>query len=52
MALKPKDAPNLGQFDWSDPFRLADQLSEDERMLADAAAQFAQSRLAPAVCAA
>ncbi|MAU97045.1 MAG: acyl-CoA dehydrogenase [Fulvimarina sp.] len=49
MALKPKDAPNLGQFDWSDPFRLADQLSEDERMLADAAAQFAQSRLAPAV---
>ena len=49
MALKPKDAPNLGQFDWSDPFRLAEQLSEDERMLADAAAQFAQSRLAPAV---
>ena len=49
MALKPKDAPDLGRFDWSDPFRLADQLSEDERMLAEAAANFAESRLAPGV---
>ncbi|MBO0906196.1 acyl-CoA dehydrogenase [Jiella sonneratiae] len=49
MALKPKDAPDLGRFDWADPFRLADQLSEEERMLAEAAASFAKSRLAPAV---
>ncbi|TFF21865.1 acyl-CoA dehydrogenase [Jiella endophytica] len=49
MALKPKDAPDLGRFDWSDPFRLAAQLTEDERMLAEAAASFARSRLAPAV---
>ena len=28
MALKPKDAPELGQFDWEDPFRLNDQLTE------------------------
>ena len=35
--LKAKDAPDLGRFDWQDPFRLADQLTEEERMLADAA---------------
>jgi len=28
-ALKPKDAPDLNRFDWDDPFRLNDQLSED-----------------------
>ncbi|MBP0617695.1 acyl-CoA dehydrogenase [Jiella mangrovi] len=49
MALKPKDAPDLGRFDWADPFRLSAQLSEDERMLAEAAADFAEARLAPAV---
>ena len=35
--LKPKDAPDLGRFDWTDPFRLADQLTEEERMLSEAA---------------
>ena len=44
-ALKAKDAPDLGRFDWADPFRLADQLTEDERMLADAARAFAQEKL-------
>ena len=29
--LQPKDAPDLGAFDWSDPFLLNDQLEEDER---------------------
>jgi glutaryl-CoA dehydrogenase len=29
--LKAKDAPDLGRFDWEDPFRLNDQLTEDER---------------------
>jgi glutaryl-CoA dehydrogenase len=47
--LKPKDAPDLSRFDWEDPFRLEDQLSEDERMLRDAARQFAQERLQPRV---
>ena len=37
--------PSLAQFDWQDPFRLTDQLSEDERMLADGAHSFAQDRL-------
>ena len=48
-ALKPKDAPDLGRFDWEDPLRLADQLSEDERMMADSARSFAQEKLQPRV---
>ncbi len=43
--LKAKDAPDLGRFDWADPFRLAEQLTEEERMLADAAKTFAQEKL-------
>ena len=31
MALKPKDAPDLGRFDWEDAFRLDAQLTEEER---------------------
>ena len=44
--------PDLGPFDWADALRLEDQLSEDERMLRDAAAEFAQSVLQPKVTAA
>jgi glutaryl-CoA dehydrogenase len=50
--LKAKDAPDLARFDWEDPFRLNDQLSEDERMLRDAARAFAQEKLQPKVIAA
>jgi glutaryl-CoA dehydrogenase len=48
-ALKAKDAPDLGRFEWEDPFRLNDQLSEDERMLRDAARAYAQDKLQPRV---
>jgi len=41
--------PDLGPFDWADPLRLEDQLTEDERMLRDAANAFAQSTLQPKV---
>jgi glutaryl-CoA dehydrogenase len=44
--------PDLGPFDWADPLRLEDQLTEDERMLRDAARQFAQEVLQPRVTAA
>ena len=47
--LKPKDAPDLGSFDWSDPFRLAAQLTEDERMIQASAAAYASEKLAPRV---
>ena len=34
---------------WNDPFLLEDQLSEDERMIRDAAAAFAADKLAPRI---
>jgi glutaryl-CoA dehydrogenase len=36
-------------FDWADPFLLDDQLSDDERMIRDAARAYAQDRLQPRV---
>jgi glutaryl-CoA dehydrogenase len=48
-ALREKDAPDLGRFDWVDPFRLVDQLSEDERMVAESAAAYANEKLVPRV---
>lgn len=50
--LKAKDAPDLGRFDWEDPFRLDDQLTEEERMLRDGARAYAQEKLQPRVIAA
>ncbi|TKA95118.1 acyl-CoA dehydrogenase [Cereibacter changlensis] len=50
--LKAKDAPDLGRFDWEDPFRLEDQLSEEERMLRDGARAYATEKLQPRVTAA
>ena len=43
------DAAALSAMDWADPFRLEDQLCEDERMLRDAAHDFAQGTLQPRV---
>ncbi|MBE0452141.1 MAG: acyl-CoA dehydrogenase [Roseovarius sp.] len=50
--LRAKDAPDLNAFDWADPFRLNDQLSEEERMITDSARTFAQDVLQPRVIAA
>ncbi|MBZ5758961.1 MULTISPECIES: acyl-CoA dehydrogenase [Rhizobium] len=36
-------------FDWADPFRLQDQLTDDERMVHDTARAYAQDKLAPRV---
>lgn len=47
--LKAKDAPDLGGFDWADPLRLDDQLSEDERMITASARAYAQEKLQPRV---
>ena len=41
--------PDLAPFDWADPLRLEDQLSEQERMLRDAARAFAAAELEPIV---
>jgi glutaryl-CoA dehydrogenase len=37
------------RFDWSDPFLLDEQLSQEERMVRDAAAAYAQEKLQPRV---
>ena len=47
--LKAKDSPSLSTFDWEDPFRLDDQLSDDERMIRDATRAYAQEKLQPRV---
>ena len=49
MTLRAKDAPDLSTFSWDDALRLESQLTEDERMLRDAARQFAQDVLQPRV---
>jgi glutaryl-CoA dehydrogenase len=47
--LKAKDAPDLGPFDWEDAFRLDDQLTEEERLVRDAARAYAQDKLQPRI---
>lgn len=37
------------QFNWNDPFRLADQLSEEEKLLVDAARNYCQDQLMPRI---
>ena len=49
MTLKAKDRPNLSSFNWEDPLLLNGQLTEEERMLRDAAHGFAQAELQPRV---
>ncbi|MFO7919508.1 MAG: acyl-CoA dehydrogenase family protein [Nioella sp.] len=49
MTLKAKDRPNLSGFKWDDALLLEGQLTEEERMLRDAAHGFAQSELQPRV---
>jgi len=36
-------------FDWADPFVIEDQLTEEERMIRDAARDYAQDKLAPRI---
>ncbi len=41
--------PELASFQWDDAFRLDDQLTEEERMIRDAARAYAEDKLAPRV---
>ncbi len=47
--LKSKDNPSLSSFDWQDPLMLDTQLTEEERMIRDAARAYAQDKLQPRV---
>ncbi len=42
-------ADKMAPFSWADPFLLDDQLTDEERMIRDAAAAFAAEKLAPRV---
>ncbi len=47
--LSPQSKPDLGSFNWEDPFLLETQLHEDERMIRDAALAYCSEKLAPRV---
>jgi len=47
--LSPQSAPSLSSFNWEDPFLFDDQLSDEERMMRDAAQAYAQEKLQPRV---
>jgi glutaryl-CoA dehydrogenase len=53
MSSQPELAARLSDhassFDWADPFRLDDQLDEDERLIRETAHGFAQDRLMPGI---
>ncbi|MEX0404624.1 acyl-CoA dehydrogenase [Aquibium sp. LZ166] len=49
MNIQSPAKTTAASFVWNDPFLLEDQLSEDERMIRDAAAAFAADKLAPRV---
>ena len=51
IAAKPAKVPSNqhAPFQWDDPFLLDDQLSEDERMVRDAARAYCQEKLLPRV---
>jgi len=46
---KTGHGPSLAPFDWADPMHLADQLTEEERMVAESARAYAQDKLLPRV---
>ena len=48
----PLAAAETAPFDWADPLRLEDQLSEEERMIRDSARAYAREKLAPRAVAA
>jgi len=45
----PNPATSWASFNWEDPFRLEQQLTDDERLVMDTARQYAQDQLAPRV---
>ena len=47
--MPPTARPAKASFKWDDPLLLDAQLSEDERMVRDAARAYAQDKLAPRV---
>jgi len=49
MSALPSDRRQQQSFDWADPFLIEEELSEEERMIRDAARDYAQGSLLPRV---
>jgi glutaryl-CoA dehydrogenase len=47
--LAPQSRPELSSFNWEDPFLLENQLTEDERMVRDAAKAYCDEKLMPRI---
>lgn len=47
--ISKKDAPAQAAFQWDDPFLLSEQLTEDERLVTEAARAFAAEKLQPRI---
>ncbi len=47
--LSAHSKPDLGPFNWADPFLLNDQLRVDERMIQNSDRAYAQDKLLPRV---
>lgn len=50
--ISKKDAPAQAGFQWDDPFLLMEQLTEEERLISEAARAFATEKLQPRILAA
>ena len=48
-APKPKGQPKFAKFNWEDPFDIESQFTEEEKMIRDTAADYAQSQLMPRI---
>ncbi|WP_169728438.1 acyl-CoA dehydrogenase [Geminicoccus roseus] len=49
MAASGETSARLGRFDWQDPFLLEEELTDEERMIRDAARDYCQNALMPRV---
>ena len=47
--MKDKTLPTKNTYQWDDPFRLEDQLNEEERLVRDTAHNYAQEKLMPRI---
>lgn len=47
--LVPLTGIGFGKFDWTDPFRLDSQLTEDELLISQSTREYCQSKLLPRV---
>ncbi len=50
--MSDRHGPSLSALSWEDPFRVEDQVTDEERLIRDTAATYAQEKLQPRAIAA